>query len=92
MRTVRPIEPIRPVRGVRRIALRYVPSIKQLRMWLAFARQKAKDMPKDRPKDGPAPPQLSEQPAADPSEVSADWESAAETDLAADHGHIDKRV
>ena len=88
MRTVRPIEPIRPIRGVRRMTLRYVPSIKQLRMWLTFARQKAKDRPKGRP----APPQVSGQPAADPSELSADWESTAETGLAADHGHIDKPV
>jgi hypothetical protein len=84
MRTVKPIEPIGPVRGIRRITLRRVPSIKQLRMWLAFARQKAKG--------GRAPQPASGQAAAGPSDVPADWEGETQTGPAADHGHIDKRV
>jgi hypothetical protein len=84
MRTVKPIEPISAVRGIRRITLRRVPSIKQLRMWLAFARQKAKD--------GPARTPASGQAAVDPLDPPADLEDETETGPAADHGHIDKRA
>jgi hypothetical protein len=84
MRTVNPIEPISPVRGIRRIVLRRVPSFAQLRMWLAFARQKAKDRPVRRPASGQA--------AIVPPEAPADREREMETAPTADHGHIDKRV
>ncbi|HLG84314.1 MAG TPA: hypothetical protein VKY22_25175 [Bradyrhizobium sp.] len=79
MRTVRPVDPIKPARGVRRITLRRVPSFRQLRRWLAFARQKAKD--------GPARPPA----AIAPQDAPADWESQAET-ATADPGHVAKRV
>jgi hypothetical protein len=81
MKTVKPVEPIRPVRGIRGITLRRVPSFRQLRMWLVFARQKAKD--------GPRWPQASGQSGLAGPEVPADRESEAERE-AADHGHIDK--
>ncbi len=84
MRTVKPIEPIRSVRGVRRITLRRVPSLKQLRMWLVFARQKAKGGPKGLP--------AAAQAAVSPQEVPADWQGEAEADPAVEHGHLDKRV
>ena len=83
MRTVEPIEPIRPVRAVRRITLRRVPSFKQLRMWLVFARQKAKDGPAHSavaPSESPAPSEREEE-----TNIAADY-------LHADHLHIDKRA
>lgn len=81
MRTVRPVEPIRPVRGIRGITLRRVPSFRQLRMWLVFARQKAKD--------GPKRPQAGAQAAIASPEVPVGRESE-EDRSAADRGHIDK--
>jgi hypothetical protein len=84
MRTVKPIEPIRSVRGIRRITLRRVPSFKQLRMWLVFARQKSRD--------GPKRLSASRQAAIAPQEVPADREGEAQTKLVAEHGHVDKRV
>ena len=84
MRTVKPVEPIRSVRGIRRITVRRVPSFKQLRMWLVFARQK--------PKEGPERLPASAQAAVAPQEVAADWQGEAEMDPAADHRHVDKRV
>ena len=81
MRPVKPIEPIRPVRGIRGITLRRVPSFKQLRMWLVFARQKAKD--------GPKRPQAGAQSLVAPPEVLLDRESESDNG-AADHLHIDK--
>ena len=83
MRTVEPIEPIGPVRGIRRITLRRVPSIKQLRMWLAFARQKARD--------GAARPRAAGEAAVDPPDA-PDRQSETETGPAAAHEHIDKRA
>jgi hypothetical protein len=82
MRPVRPINPIRPIRAIRRIKLRRAPSIGQLRRWLAFARQKAKD--------GLArPPALGKVAVAPKDEQ---WESDEATTIAAGDGHIDKRV
>ena len=76
MRPIKPIEPIRPIRAIRRIILRPVPSLKQLRMWRVFARQKAKDRS--------ARSSASRQGDVIP--------SAAETNVAVGHGHVDKRV
>jgi hypothetical protein len=59
--------------------LRRAPSIGQLRRWLAFARQKAKERL-------PRPPALGEV------AVAPEGESDAGTNVAADAGHIDKRV
>lgn len=77
MKTVKPVEPIHAVRGIRSIALRRVPSFKQLRLWLAFARQKAKDRPARQTADGPAivPP-----------------DASADSPLHESPEHIDKRV
>ncbi len=81
MRTVKPVEPIRHVRGIRGITLRRVPSFRQLRLWLAFARQKAKD--------GPKRPQAGAQSVIAPPELAVDRESESEKGPA-DHLHIDK--
>lgn len=84
MRPVRPIDPIRPVRGIGRITLRRVPSIRQLRMWLVFARQKARDRL--------ARPPASGQAAIAPQDAPAHADREEETNAAAGHGHIDRRV
>ena len=82
MRPVRPIQPIRPIRAIRRIGLRRVPSFGQLRMWLGFARQKAKGRSKDGP--GPAAMAASEAPPQPASEEG--------TTITAEPLHIDRRV
>ena len=43
MKPIQPIGPIRAVRRVGEVLLRPVPSMGQLRMWLLFARTKAKE-------------------------------------------------
>jgi hypothetical protein len=88
MRTVKPIEPIRAARAIKSITLRRVPSFRQLRLWFVFARQKAKDRFKDRAARRAA----SGQAAVAPAEALAELEGEEQTRIAADHGHIDKRV
>jgi hypothetical protein len=84
MRPVKPIEPIRAASAIRAITLRRVPSFRQLRLWLAFARVKGKDRPARSPASGQA--------AIAPPEAPAEWEGEEQTTIAAEHGHIDKRV
>jgi len=84
MRTVKPIQPIRAVRAIGRIILRPAPTMAQLRMWLVFARQKARER-------GVRPP-ASRQAAVTEPEASAHGGGDEGANVAADHGHIDKRV
>ena len=84
MRTVKPIQPIRAVRAVGRIILRPVPSMAQLRMWLVFARQKAKDRAARLP--------ASKQAAVTEPQAPMDWGGDEGANVPAEHGHVDKRV
>jgi hypothetical protein len=77
MKTLKPIAPIRAVRTIGEIVLRPVPSRGQLRLWLLFARRKAKERAARKSASMTAP---------------AESPAQARHDEPASHGHIDKRV
>lgn len=83
MRTVKPVQPIRAVRAIGRVMLRPAPSMGQLRLWLWFARQKAKE------RAAPSAPRLD---SVGSPEARDDWQREDATNAPAGNAHIDKRV
>jgi hypothetical protein len=79
MNPIKPIQPIGAIRAIREATLRRVPSVGQLRLWLAFARQKS------RKTKAPLPRLTSAQVADPPADEQSD-------DGAAGQSHIDKRA
>jgi hypothetical protein len=84
MKPLKPIAPIRAVRTIGEIVLRPIPSRSQLRLWLLFARQKARERAERK--------SAARQAAAAPAEASAPGPGSEGASVSPEYGHVDKRV